>query len=196
MWGSTALLTGYSVSEALRLLLVLCFLASLFLAAWRITTAMKERSVGRATGSIAIRPKSGISSNKPDTPPSTPIGIDKPKPGTARIAAQAVPIFCLAVMIAASISIPLERAVSADQIVTARNLYLPHVAEELDAYHFWAINPVGDRMLLQFCPDHGIKPPFDEGETITWLRYRRVGDCLELLGADAIRDGNNKVTRR
>ena len=120
----------------------------------------------------------------------------KSKSGIVKIAAQAVPIFCLAVMIAASIAIPLERAVSADQIVTARNLYLPHVAEELDAYHFWAINPVGDRMLLQFCPDHGIKPPFDEGETITWLRYRRVGDCLELLGADAIRDGNNKVTRR
>ena len=87
--------TGYSVSEALRQLLALCFSASLFLAVWRVTRALRGNSKSRATVSVITARKSDTyNSNVPraalmslPSNPSTPTGIDKRgmKMGAARI---------------------------------------------------------------------------------------------------------------
>lgn len=141
------------------------------------------------------------SSQFPPTTGGNDSGSDtkfKPKSGAARIAGLTTLIVCLVLMVAASISIPVERAVSADQIVTAHDLYLPHVDQEMDQYHFYA-DPGGDvsrRMLLTFCPDRGFKPQFDEGETLKAMKYRAWPTCLELLGVTGLRDAHGKLIER
>lgn len=87
-----------------------------------------------------------------------------------------------------SFVIPAEQVV-ANQTTTRFNLCLPHVSEELDQYHFYIdsdCNPK-TRAFTTFCQS-GLKPPWNEGQTITWMRFRVEPDCLVLLGYDGARD--------
>ena len=89
---------------------------------------------------------------------------------------------------------PIEHAAIANQTTTSGPLYLPHVSEEMDQYHFYA-DPDGDmskRMLLTFCRD-GLRPPWNEGQTLVWIRFRVEPSCLQLLGYDGKRDKQGNI---
>jgi hypothetical protein len=112
-----------------------------------------------------------------------------------RVATLAV---CVVVATIGMFSIPVEHAAVVNQVKTTGMIYFPHVEQEMGNYDFLA-DPDGDttkRMPLHFCADKGFKPPFDEGETLKWMRYKAWGDCLELLGADPVRDANGNVERK
>lgn len=187
-WYSAAfLLSNGSVTHFLLSLLGLCLWASVAI----LLISEMLRSVW-----TKWRSKSGTPSGLPTFPPSTG-EISKPWKGAAKIAGLAMVLAIIVISFAGGFTgAKVESAeANAAQVFTVHNIFLPHVAEEMDDYNWWAINESGDKVLLQFCPHRGIKPPFGEGETI-WIRYRRVGDCLELLGADAERDDDNNVVRR
>lgn len=114
--------------------------------------------------------------------------------GTVKVYSLPLVLFCLFITMAASVSIPMERASVFNQVATTGPIYFPHVDMPLDSYHFYA-DPEGDqnrRVFLVFCKDKGFAPPFDEGETVKWMRYRPWDQdgCLELLGFAGMRDPN------
>jgi hypothetical protein len=100
---------------------------------------------------------------------------------------------CTVVMLLASLAIPVERASVVNQVKTTGIICLPHVTEDLDAYH-WIMEPDCNpalRTATTFCADRGFKPPFQEGQKLKYLRYRRWDECLELLGGDCFRENDN-----
>lgn len=115
--------------------------------------------------------------------------------GWTRIAGAFVMFACLGFIILGMMSIPVEHAAIVNQTkTTTEALYLPHVDEEMDQYHYFA-DPSGDakrRMSLTFCVD-GLEPPWNEGQTITWMTFRVEKDCLQLLGYDGKRDKQHKI---
>ena len=105
---------------------------------------------------------------------------------------------CMLVMVLASLVIPAEHAAVLNQVTTAGPLFLPHVEQDMDQYHFYA-DPDGDasrRMLLTFCQDKGFKPEWNEGQTLRWIRYKAWPGCLELIGVAGERDANGKLIQR
>jgi len=116
--------------------------------------------------------------------------------GAARVTAVPLFLFCLALTIVGSMSIPVEHASVQNGIKTTGKLYLPHVKESLDAYE-WVVWPDGDRtheMRVRFCRDAGLPPPFDEGQWLAWIKYRPTDSCLQLLSAQALeRDSHGDV---
>jgi hypothetical protein len=118
--------------------------------------------------------------------------------GQASTASLAVFIPCVVIMLLGSLVIPAEHAAVLNQVMTTGPLYLPHVEQSMDQYHFYA-DPDGDssrRMLLTFCQDKGFKPEWDEGQTLRWIRYKAWPDCLELIGVAGERDANGKLIQR
>jgi hypothetical protein len=118
--------------------------------------------------------------------------------GAAPMGSMYTILGCTVIMLLASLAIPFDHASVTNQVKTTGRLYLPHVEEELDNYHFYA-EPDGEpakRMMLVFCKDRGFKPQFDEGETLTWIRYRAWDDCLEFMAGDCERDSQFNCTRR
>ena len=107
-----------------------------------------------------------------------------------------VPLFIL--MLVASMSIPAEQAIS-NQTKVVRNLYLSHVSEDMDQFHFYAEDhdpsskTYGTRVFMQFCPTNSLIPPWNEGQTITWMKVQVEPDCLRLLGYDGLRDSNPRI---
>lgn len=92
------------------------------------------------------------------------------------------------------VSFPVEHAAVVNQTTMAGPLYLPHVAEEMDQLHFWA-DPNRDakrRMKLSFCPD-GLIPPWNEGQTIEWMKFKVEPTCLQLLGYEGKRDSAGNI---
>ena len=102
----------------------------------------------------------------------------------------------MALMVFGSFAIPIEHASVINQTSTTGQLYLPHVSDEMDDYHWWAVDGDQHRMLLTFCADKGFHPPFAEGQTITWMRYRSWPKCIELVAADCLRDSQHNCIRR
>lgn len=92
------------------------------------------------------------------------------------------------------VSFPVEHAAIVNQTTTTGSMYLPHVEEVMDQWHFW-VDPNGDskrRTLLTFCPD-GLTPPWNEGQTVVWMKIRVERDCLQLLGYDGLRDKEHQI---
>lgn len=189
--------------QSVLLLAVLCFsLSSVLL----IVKTLRRQGGGRGQA-MSIRPISGtlgISSvsritagsswksrtNKSGSGKASGSGSGK----ISTVAAFIVVPFVL-IMILASISIPVEKAMVLNNVRTTGRLYLPHVTAEMDQYHFYA-DPDGDaskRMLLTFCTDKGFEPKWDEGQTLKSIRYRAWPNCLELLGVTGERDEQGKL---
>jgi hypothetical protein len=106
--------------------------------------------------------------------------------------AVVVPFFIL--MLVSSMSIPAEQII-VDQTKTSKMLYLPHVDEPLDQYHFWMEDQQGNRTFTTFCQT-GLEPPWNEGQTITWMTFKVEPDCLRLLGYDGLRDKQHNIINR
>jgi hypothetical protein len=117
--------------------------------------------------------------------------------GIVRVPSLATLVFCSLVMIAASVVIPIQRNVRG-QTVVRRNLYLPHVEQEMDQWHWWvedsdpASKTYKQRTMMEFC-SYGLRPPWDEGQTITWMRFQVEPGCLLLNGYDGLRDEQGKI---
>jgi len=119
---------------------------------------------------------------------------NKRRRGYMRIAGVFVMTACLGFIILGSMALPVERASVQNQTTILHNLYLPHVAEEMDQFHFW-VDPDGDatrRTLFSLCAD-GLIPPWNEGQTIVWAKVHVERDCLRLLGYDGARDKQHKI---
>jgi hypothetical protein len=188
---------GFLVSRTWRLSSCAVLLLSICLVVWRVGTVKIKSLRSRATGSTDTPAKSGTSISTLILPHSIRTGIGRTK-GRSTTAAAILLTPCIAVMLLGSLAIPGEHAMVVNQIKTTGRLYLPHVSQEMDQYHFYA-DPDGDatkRMLLTFCSDKGFKPPWDEGHTISWMRYKQWPQCLELLGMAVERDKSGKIIER
>jgi len=105
---------------------------------------------------------------------------------------------CLAIMVFASVAIPVERAMVLNGVKKTDWLYLAHVPEDLDRFHWWTMYvddevgvTYGKPMPITFCKDRGHEPPYREGQTV-WMKYRFWPDenCNELISTDGLRTGN------
>lgn len=79
---------------------------------------------------------------------------------------------------------------------TVTHICLPHVEAETDQYH-WTMDSFckGDPALFTdtvFC-ESGFEPPWQEGQTIKWYRFRREPTCQVLLGYEGQRDKNHNI---
>lgn len=111
-----------------------------------------------------------------------------------RIAGAFVMFACFGFIVLGVALIPVEHAAVVNQTTTTGPFFLPHVNGDMDQLHFW-IDPDGDakkRMMMTLCPD-GLTPPWNEGQTITWMTFRVEKDCLQLLGYDGKRDKQHKI---
>lgn len=201
MWHWITLrLTLYPLPPTLRLWSALLLLASIGLVAWRVASASKMRLRNKATNSTALLEKSdtfnnnaptGLVSN-PASPHSMSIGTDKGKSSPARVAALAL---CMALAAVGMFSIPVEHASVVNQEKETGWLYLPHVSEEMDQYHFWAVDERGERKFLTFCADKGFVPQWNEGQTVKFS-YRAWPTCIEILSLAGLRDEHGKLIGR
>lgn len=120
---------------------------------------------------------------------------NKGRKGYTRISGAFVMMTCLGFIVLGSISIPVEHAAVVNQTkTTTEPLYLPHIDEEMDRYHYFA-DPSHDakrRMSLTFCQD-GLQPPWNEGQTITWMTFKVEKECLQLLGYDGKRNAHGDI---
>ena len=122
------------------------------------------------------------------------LGGQKDKNGMAKLAAMVIFIPCLAFIVIGSVAIPAERLVVQNQTTVIRDLYLPHVPEDMDQLHFY-VDPQHDatrRTLLVLCRD-GLTPKWDEGQTIAWVKVHVEPNCLQLLGYDGVRDVKHNI---
>ena len=113
--------------------------------------------------------------------------------GVASMASMYTILACTVVMLLVSLVIPVDHASVINQVKTTGIICLPHVEEDLDAYH-WVMDPDCNQKLrtsTTFCADRGFKPPFQEGQTLKYMRYRRWDECLVLLGGDCVRENDN-----
>lgn len=79
---------------------------------------------------------------------------------------------------------------------TVTHICLPHIEAETDQYH-WTMDSFckGDPALFTdtvFC-ESGFEPPWQEGQTIKWYRFRREPTCQVLLGYEGQRDKNHNI---
>lgn len=115
--------------------------------------------------------------------------------GYTRIAGAFMITTCAGFIVLSGLSLPVEHAAVINQTKTTNEpLYLPHVDAEMDQWHFW-VEPNHDakrRTLLTFCAD-GLTPPWNEGQTITWMTIRVEKDCLQLLGYEGARDAKGNI---
>lgn len=115
--------------------------------------------------------------------------------GYTRVAGAFAMTACMGFIILGGIALPVEHVAIVNQTTTTKEpLYLPHVSEEMDQWHFWA-DPSRDvkrRTKLTFCKD-GLEPPWNEGQTISWMTIRVEHDCLQLLGYEGKRDRQGNI---
>lgn len=100
-------------------------------------------------------------------------------------------VACTGFIILGMLSIPVEHAAVVNEETTTHvPLYLPHIEGPIsDDYHWWAWpnHNESEKMQLAFCETHGFHPPFAEGQTLKWMRYKKWPTCIELEGADCFR---------
>ena len=119
--------------------------------------------------------------------------------GRIRVPSLTVIVMFSLVMVVASLVLPVQRSAVHGQVVTTNAvLYLPHVSEYMDQWHWIAryddpSSPnFGKTIKLTFC-DYGLRPPWNEGQTITTMTYRVDPYCLMLMGYDGMRDQNGDI---
>ena len=99
---------------------------------------------------------------------------------------------CVGFIVLGLVSIPVEHAQVINQEKETGWLYLPHVPEDMDDFHYWAVDEGGTRKLLTFCQDKGFHPHWNEGQTVK-IRYKAWPTCIELEGVAGLRDEYGKL---
>jgi len=135
---------------------------------------------------------SGLLETLPNFKSATPESnrLKKFKIGIARVWALTPIILCIFVMLGATVMLPIDRVRGNEKVI--HDLYLPHVPDQLDQYHWWMESPDGERTFVTLCAD-GVKPLWNEGQRLTYIRVRIEPDCLFLEGYDGVRDANHNI---
>jgi hypothetical protein len=196
-------LTGYSVSAVSRELLALCFLASLFLAVWRVTKALRVNSKSRGIASVITARKSDTYSSNahqgnltnPQSSPSIPTGIDRRKRlGAAKVAGLAVAMSLLVIgAVGGGVGFVVQSAtakqypyvtIGCTESDTTRcksgdMVDVVKVAGRRVLFHHANASELANYFWLKICP--GPKLPFDPGDVLIFFKYEERYDC-EALG--------------
>jgi hypothetical protein len=195
VWVTKPLMEFYS-GGLLRGFLAMGLLFSLCLVFSAVATLIARSRGNKVTASKDSLRKSATSSNpvpighteSRPSPRSTQDGTNSP----VRVAGMAI---CITLATVGMFSIPVEHASVVNQEKETGWLYLPHVDEDLDQFHFWVVNERGERVFLTFCSDKGFVPQWNEGQTVKF-KYRAWPTCLEMLSVYGLRDAKQKLIER
>ena len=96
--------------------------------------------------------------------------------GWAYAASLALPVFCLIVMVGASVYVPISNRIG----VPVTEMHNVYVLETVGPFGYWLRDDTGRKLYATFCDSIGYEPPFDKGQTIVILKFRNIGTCWDM----------------
>ena len=109
----------------------------------------------------------------------------KGRSGLAKLAAFATMIPFVAVMLGASVYLTVGDRLGQHPEITKYDVYLLHVPQQMPDKEYWYTEgKSSERKLAVFCQN----PPFDEGQTLSKLTFKDMGNCWQVVHRTTERD--------